>query len=80
MSIKGTTYWVPVGLTPTIQDCLPFGDADFAESPEFIRLWRIIEGSRYVTTASPSMPWICSILDFCNVRVNEELEELPHCR
>ena len=43
MSIKGTTYWVPVGLTPTIQDCLPFGDADFAESPEFIRLWRIIK-------------------------------------
>jgi hypothetical protein len=54
----------------------------------FFALWEsrgyrisfVIEDSRYGTTASPSMPWICSILDFCNVRVNEEFEELTRCQ
>jgi hypothetical protein len=35
------------------------------------RISFVIEGSRYVTTASPSKPWICGILDFCSVRVKE---------
>jgi len=33
------------------------------------RISFVIEGSQYVTTASPSKPWTCGILDFCNVRV-----------
>ena len=30
----------------------------------------VVKGSRYVTTASPLTPRVCSILDFCNVRVD----------
>jgi hypothetical protein len=42
-------------------------------SPVPVRLRRIVKGSRYANTASPSTPWIYGILDFCNVRVNFDI-------